>query len=506
MSFLNELEKNILTDYNKSVTENGAVGYKTTGKEILDMNFKISSYRNMSEEDIVEDFKQVFFSDKTLALQFLFYIRDREEGLGERRTFRVIFKSLANAYPGYARKLIPIVGEYGRFDDLLPLLETNLKQEVADYLIDTMISDYKLMQENKPISLLAKWLPSINASNEQTKRYAKTLIVYLQKRDRTFNEKRYRKALSKMRNYIDVVEKKMCANEWDKIKYETVPSKANLIYKDAFLKHDEERRQQYLESLQKGETKINASKLFPYEIYHKVTKNDTTLEELWKHLPDLKNKSDSALVVADGSGSMNWESLSGSGVTALDVANSLAIYFAERANSEFKNKYITFSSHPQLVNLGDNTSLYEKKQIALRHNECSNTNIEATFDLILNTAIKAEMKQEDLPKTLLILSDMEFDSATDSNFRYGGESLFKTIERKYKNAGYKLPKLVFWNICGRTNTIPVLENDLGVALVSGFSTNIFDMVLSNKLDPLETLLDKLNAKRYLKIKEIIEQE
>ena len=368
MSFLNELEKNILTDYNKSVTENGAVGYKTTGKEILDMNFKISSYRNMSEEEIIEDFKQVFFSDKTLALQFLFYIRDREEGLGERRTFRVIFKSLANAYPGYARKLIPIVAEYGRFDDLLPLLETNLKQEVADYLIDTMISDYKLMQENKPISLLAKWLPSINASNEQTKRYAKTLIVYLQKRDRTFNEKRYRKALSKMRNYIDVVEKKMCANEWDKIKYETVPSKANLIYKDAFLKHDEERRQQYLESLQKGETKINASKLFPYEIYHKVTKNDTTLEELWKHLPDLKNKSDSALVVADGSGSMNWESLSGSGVTALDVANSLAIYFAERANSEFKNKYITFSSHPQLVNLGDNTSLYEKKQIALRHN------------------------------------------------------------------------------------------------------------------------------------------
>ena len=318
MSFLEKLEDNLLEDWNVSVTENGAVGYKTTGKPLLDMNFKISSYRNMTETEIVDDFKRCFLQDNVLALQFLFFIRDREEGLGERRTFRVILKALASAYPGYVARLIPIVGEYGRYDDLLPLLDTREREDVVTYLTETMISDFKKMEENKPISLLAKWLPSVNTSNKDQRRYANILISKLQQKDKTFNAARYRKALSKMRTYLDVVEKKMCANEWDKIKYETVPSKANLIYKDAFLRHDEERRLEYLDSLKKGETKINASKLFPYEIYHKVTNNDDTLEELWKNLPSIKNDTESVLVVADGSGSMDWEKLGNTKVTPLN--------------------------------------------------------------------------------------------------------------------------------------------------------------------------------------------
>lgn len=508
MSFLEKLENNLLEDWNVSVTENGAVGYKTTGKPLLDMNFKISSYRNMTETEIVDDFKRCFLQDNVLALQFLFFIRDREEGLGERRTFRVILKALASAYPGYVARLIPIVGEYGRYDDLLPLLDTREREDVATYLTETMISDFKKMEENKPISLLAKWLPSINTSNKDQRRYANILISKLQQKDKTFNAARYRKALSKMRTYLDIVEKKMCANEWDKIKYETVPSKANLIYKDAFLRHDEERRLEYLDSLKKGDTKINASKLFPYEIYHKVTNNDDTLEELWKNLPPIKNDTESVLVVADGSGSMDWTNVGNTNVTALDVANSLAIYFAERAKGEFRNTYITFSSRPQLVNFREGASLYNKKQTALLHNECSNTNIEKTFDLILDTAVKNNMTQEDMPTTLLILSDMEFDGAT-CDFGYYSDSntqkkLFKTIDEKFKAAGYIMPKLVFWNICGRTNTIPLKENEAGVALVSGFSTTIFDMVLNNETDPYEMLLKKLNTPRYLKIKELVE--
>lgn len=510
MSFLNQLENNLLEDWNESVTENGAVGYRTTGKPMLDMNFKISSYRNMSETEIVDDFKKCFLQDEVLALQFLFFIRDREEGLGERRTFKVIFKALASAYPGYVARLIPLVGEYGRYDDLLPLLDTREREDTAKYLIDKMISDFKDMEQNKPISLLAKWLPSINTSSSETKRYAKILISYLKKKDPTFSEERYRKALSKMRKYLDVVEKKMCAKEWEKIKYETVPSKANLIYRDAFLRHDYERRTNYLESLKKGEAKINAKKLFPYEIYKSVNSEnscDETLQQLWNNLPQLKNDTESVLVVADGSGSMSWEHVGNTNVTALDVANSLAIYFAERAKGEFKNTYITFSSRPQLVHFKEGASLYNKKQTALLHDECSNTDIEKTFDLILDTAIKGNMKQEDMPSTLLILSDMEFDGAV-CDFGYyshytNKEKLFKTIERKFKEAGYKMPKLVFWNICGRTNTIPIKENDLGVALVSGFSTTIFDMVLNNETDPLKMLLNKLNTPRYLKIKEVL---
>lgn len=401
---------------------------------------------------------------------------------------------------------MPIIAEYGRWDDILCLISENsansgVKTDVLEFVKQQMVKDFNDMKENKPVSLLFKWLPSTFSKNKEQRNIANQIRHYLH-----INEKRYRVACSKMRNYIDVVEKKMSKNEWDKIKYETVPSKANLIYKDAFLRHDYDRRTQYLESLQKGETKINAKKLFPYEIYRKANYDDITVEELWKNLPELKSDTESVLCVADGSGSMSWANLGNSNATALDVANSLAIYFAERAKGEFKNTYITFSSTPQIVKLGHDNKLYEKKEIAERHSECSNTNIEKTFDLILDTAIHNKMEQSEMPTTILILSDMEFDSATyDYSYSKPTTSLFKQIENKYKNAGYKMPRLVFWNICGRTNTIPVTKNELGVALVSGFSTTIFDMVLNNKLDPLEILLDKLNTPRYLKIKEIIEQ-
>ena len=507
MNFVDKMEKTLLDEFNESVTENRAVGYRTTGKALLDMNFKISSYRNMTETEIVDDFKRCFLEDEKLALQFLFFIRDREEGLGERRTFRVIFKALASAYPGYVVKLIPLVGEYGRFDDLLPLLDTREREDVSTYLTETMISDFKKMEENKPISLLAKWLPSVNTSNQDQVRYANILIRKLQEKDKTFNAKRYRKALSEMRAYIDVVEKKMCAKEWEKIKYESVPSKANLIYRDAFLKHDYERRSKYLESLKKGETKINAKKLFPYEIYKNVnatTRNDETLQQLWDNLPPLNNDTDSVLVVADGSGSMNWCKVGNTSVTPLDVANSLAIYFSERAKGQFKNTYITFSSNPQLVHFKESSSLYEKKKIALLHDECSNTNIEKTFDLILRTAQNNNMSQADMPTTVLVLSDMEFDGATTERGNSERRKLFKIIEERFNNAGYKMPKLVFWNLCGRTNTIPLRENELGVALVSGFSTTIFDMVLNNETDPYKVLLKKLNSPRYLPVKKAIE--
>lgn len=507
MDFMEELKRTILDDFNDSVTENGAIGYKTTGSSILDMNFKLSSYRNKTDDEIIEDFKKCFLEDEVLSLQFLFFIRDREEGVGERRIFKVILKALAKSYPGYVAKLIPVVAEYGRFDDLLPLLDTRERNDVATYLTEMMISDFKKMEENKPISLLGKWLPSINTSNETQKRYAKILIQKLQEKDKTFNAARYRKALSKMRDYIDVVEKKMCANEWGKIQYEHVPSKANLIYRDAFLRHDEERRNKYLESLQQGEKKINAKKLFPYEIFKSVNRNnadDKTLQALWDNLPSLKNETDSVLVVADGSGSMTWNYLGKTKVTPLDVAQSLAIYFAERAKGAFKNTYITFSNRPQLVHFGDEDSLYKKKQIALSHSDCSNTNIELTFDLVLKTAVNAKMQPEDMPTTVLILSDMEFDSAT-TNSSTGKKQLFKIIEEKFLNAGYKMPRVVFWNICGRTDTIPLRTNDSGVALVSGFSTTIFDMVLNNETDPLKILLNKLNSPRYLKIKEILSE-
>jgi hypothetical protein len=318
--------------------------------------------------------------------------------------------------------------------------------------------------------------------------------------------------LSQMRKYIDVVECKMSAKQWNEINYETVPSRANLIYNSAFLRNDEERRREYLGKLEKGEAKINAGTLFPHDIVHKYTERsywsrslkslDATLEGLWKALPDTVKGNNNTIVVADGSGSMTVGVDPRSSVSALDVANALAIYFAERASGEFKDKYITFSSRPQLVDFSNATTLRDKLQIALSHNEVANTNIEATFDLILNTAINNNMSQEDMPKNVLIISDMEFDHGT--NWGYGSkQTLFNSIAKKYAAHGYKLPRLVFWNVNSRTGAIPVKENDLGVALVSGFSVNIVNMVMSNKLDPYECLLDAINVERYQAIEDAV---
>lgn len=362
------------------------------------------------------------------------------------------------------------------------------------------------------ISLISKWLPSENASSKETKRRA-TII----RKGLGMTSREYRKMLSKMREYIDVVERKMSAKEWVDINYEAVPSRANLIYNGAFLRNDEDRRRAYLGALERGEAKINASVLFPHDIVHKYVyagRTDAALEGMWKALPDTVKGCGNTIVVADGSGSMQCTVDYGSGVTALEVANSLAIYFAERSSGEFKDKYITFSERPQLVDFSNAKNLREKLIVARQHNEVANTNIEAVFDLILSTAVNNHMKQEDIPANILIVSDMEFDSCATSgkpvtrSSWYSSrvrptEALFETIAKKYAAHGYKLPRLVFFNVNSRTGTIPVKQNDLGVALVSGFSVNTIKMVMSGKIDPYECLLEQLNAPRYNPIEDAI---
>lgn len=359
------------------------------------------------------------------------------------------------------------------------------------------------------ISLLAKWMCSENASSAQTKKNAKIL-----KEGLGLSSKEYRRMLSEMRKYLDVVEVKMSDKNWSEIKYEAVPSRANLIYNNAFLRNDEARRREYLSQLEKGETKINASTLFPHDIVHKycdgsqrVKPKDAAIEAMWKALPDAVQGCGNTIVVADGSGSMTSCVDNNSRVTALEVANALAIYFAERSSGQFKDNYITFSERPQLVHLGAGNSLRDKLKIAHMHNEVANTNIEAVFNLILDTAIENKMSQDDLPKNILIISDMEFDSCASCNAtrkdRWGytsrvapDQKLFDVIAKKYARAGYKIPRLVFWNVNSRTGTIPAKENELGVALVSGFSVNIAKMVMSGQTDPFECLLETLNSERY----------
>lgn len=505
--------KTTLDENSFSVTENGAIGFSTSGRKLLDLNFAVTSFRNKSDKAIEDAFAKAFYEDKLLALKWLFYCRDREQGIGERRLFRVALKWLATEQPEIAKAVFELSGFYGRLDDMFVLLDTDLRDDVISYISRQLKEDQENMKNGKPCSLLTKWLKSPNASSKETKRLAKIIYTGL-----GMTERQYRKMLSELRKYLNVIEVKMSAKEWSEIDYNAVPSRANLIYNDAFLRNDEERRRAYLAALERGDkdVKINGSVNFPHDIVHRYMSGgwgrslkslDTTLEQLWKALPDFINGQGNTICVADGSGSMTT-TIGGTNVSALSVANALAIYFAEHSNGEFKDNYITFSNRPQLVDFSSAKTLRDKISIALRHNEVADTNIEAVFDLLLKTAVSKNLSQEDIPANVLILSDMEFNSCATCNgggYRSMRKTLFREIEQKWNNAGYTMPKCTFWNICSRTGTLPVNQHEnFPVALVSGFSPAICKMVLSGKLDPFECLVEQLNSERYLAIEKAVE--
>ena len=517
VSFLDNMQKTLDQENpNVSVTENGAIGYATTKSALLDLNFALSSMRNMADSDIWLTFLKAFNEDPSLAIVWLFFARDVRGGCGERRTFRVIFERLAYENPNLATSLLALVPEYGRWDDLIWLydhaqnlgvrsvIETMLKKQLDD--------DYDAYLNRKPITLLAKWMPSLNTSSKDTKRIANNLRLGF-----GWSPKFYRQRLSVLRMYLQVVECTISAGKWDEVDYESVPSKAGMVYRFAFANHDPERYRNYLENVKNGKAKMNSDVLFPYEIVHAYMEDDTwedetkpydeTLELKWKNLPNCVEAGNETLVVVDGSGSMSSR-VGNTSVTCHDVARSLGIYFAERLTGAFKNAFITFSANPKLIKFVGASTLKSKLDTLIDEDECSNTNIERTFDLILQTAIDNHMKQEDLPANILIVSDMEFDAAT-YQYSYGlrnnnvDKALFERISEHWEIYGYKLPRLVFWNVCSRTGTIPVTENEMGVALVSGFSPMIADMVMSGELDPYKILVDKLHSPRYENVWKVV---
>ena len=503
MDFMNLIERE-----EKSVTENGALGFKTTGSKLVDLNFKIPSFRKNIDTEL---FEKALKEDTKLTIKWLLYLRDIREGVGERKSFRKFFIYLCDKHVDLARALINNVPieEYGRWDDYVDIAYHTNNESIRNLILEKISKQLNNDLQGKNVSLLGKWLPSCNASSKKTKAKADFVRRYLH-----LTKKEYRKTLSKLREHIDIVERKMSENEWGEINYSVVPSKANLNYKDAFKRHDKERREKYLDSLKKGEIKINANAMFLHDIVHSYTcydylnngikEYDETLEQLWKAQEKCEGFRDT-VVVRDGSGSMTT-TVGNSTITALEVADAITLYCAENNEGTFKDKFITFGSNAELVDVSHLDNLHDKLKYLKKYTDYTSTNIEGVFDLILETAVKNNISQEDMPNTVLIISDMEYNAAQGYYYEdHDNTTLFETIAEDYKKEGYKLPKLVFWNVDSRTNTIPLTQNENGVILISGFSKNLMDMVMSNELDPYKALVKQLNVPRYEIVEKILDK-
>lgn len=498
-NFVNALRSTSVANSNFTRTENNAVARATTGSDLLNFFSIGGALRTRQEVEIHKLFDAAFTEDPQYALKAAFYFRDIRGGQGERRTFRSILKYLADNPETrfWLRSHLHLIPEYGRWDDLFVLFDTVLEKDVLELIKRQLKADAKA--ENP--SILVKWLPSENASSAETKRQAYKIIKYLGTTPRV-----YRKSLAHRRALINVLEQKLSANRWEDVNYSHVPSQANVLYRNAFKRHDADRYTKFIEDARTGKAEIKAGVLYPYDIVRKcfsrevnyyysrdakvAVEDSATLDALWKNLPDYYNGvEDNALVVADVSGSMF---MSNDGLPAA-ISISLAIYAAERNSGPFKGKFISFSANPTFHTVTGKDIKTKVENLAKTEWQ-QNTDIEAVFKLVLNTALKHKLSQKDLPKKIYIISDMEFDAASSSR---RNETLFNKIRNDYKNAGYEMPLLVFWNVDSRNDQFPMSMDDRGFLNVSGASASIFKNLLKSEYKTAyDFMIEVLDAPRY----------
>lgn len=466
-------------ELNKTETLNGAPAYKSTMNSCLDLFGKIAASR-MSIDNVRRLFLLAYSEHPETAIRILFWARDIRGGQGERKVFKELFKDLVNKNKTVAKNLIKFIPHYGRWDDLFVLEDTKIWENVLE-LISSQLSE-DCSSENQ-VSLLGKWLPSINASSLESKRIGRKIASYLGK-----TEKEYRKMLTELRKKIKIVETQMCSGQWTSIEYDKIPSRASYMYRNAFRNHDADGYSKFLLDVENGDKKINSGTIYPYEIVEKHldglgNSDDKTLNLMWESLPNyMENQHLNGLVVADVSGSMHGRPMA--------VSISLAMYISERNTGIWKNKFMTFSSSPQMLTVVGNTIQEKIYNLSRAPWGCS-TDIQAVFDLILSTACKHEISNEDMPKKLIIVSDMQFNSAT------GVKTNFELIKDKYKKSGYSMPDLVFWNVNDIGDNVPMTMHDSGTCLVSGCSPSILKAVLKNQLiTPIDIMNEAVYSNRY----------
>ena len=504
---------------NRTTTENGAIVERVSNLDhpLVRCFYQVGSFRNALKNGngetsgCVTDFEQALkdSSLRSYCYKLALMVRDIERGAGERTLGRILLRKSIEAGADTRDVVCAVTDRYGRWDDVIAIMESldrdkynEQRRQLFHMIIEQLNSD---IRNEHNVSLLGKWMPSINASSGKTRALARKFAAALK-----LNCAQYRKMLSDLRAKIDIVERKITNNQWNQIDYNRVPSQAAIRYSTAFNNHDGVRYRQYISAVREGKAKINTKTLGVAQIVAKARANyshDKTTEDvcntMWSHL-DFPILYHNVVPVCDLSGSMYVNV--GGNIAAYDVSVGLSMFLAQSNKGAFHNKIITFSNEPKFIQLSDTNNFVENYTTVVDGGNVGyNTNIERVFDLILSVAIKFGLKDEDLP-TIAMFSDMEFDEATKPPFDWlhnerrsdlpSIDTLFETIRAKYKAHGYNMPKLVFWNIANRTATIPITSNDNGMITISGFSQQLIDMVVSDRFDPWSALKDKLDDPRY----------
>lgn len=491
MNFANAVK----TNTNVKLTENGARAYSTTGKALLDLFAQIGALRPRTEKEIADKYAAAFAADPMLATKMLFYAGNVRGGLGERRTFRICLKWLAQNHADIVIKNAALIPHFNRWDSMFVLIGTAAEKEMWKVIADQLNTDMAAVAASKgkkaqPISLLAKWMPTETASSNATRALARKCMTNL-----GLTPRAYRKVLSALRKHLRVVETSMSAQEWEAIQYAQVPSYAMKNYRKAFAKHDPDGFSAYKASLVKGETKVNASTLFPYDLVNQYTRSrgywgmrtinpDTIIEAQWKALPNYVKGENNILVMADVSGSMSGR--------PMDTSIGLATYFAQHNKGDYHNLYMTFTDQPHFIELREGATLAECIYKVMQTDVGYNTNLEAAFNYILKHAVTNGVSNDELPKALVVISDMEIDRY----MRQNRMDFVDAMKAKFARYGYTLPKLIMWNVQARNDTVLSKQED--VLLVSGQAASTFRELCGN-LDgktAWDLMLETLGNKMY----------
>lgn len=486
MNFANAVK----TNTNTKRTENGAFAYSTTGKALLDLFAQIGALRPRTEAEIAQKYAAAFHADPLLATKMLFYAGNVRGGLGERRTFRICLKWLAINHADIVIKNAALIPHFNRWDSMFVLVGTPAEKEMWKVIADQLNTDMAAVVASKgkkaqPISLLAKWMPTETASSKATRDLAHKCIINLGLTPRS-----YRKVLSALRRHLKVVESTMSAREWEAIQYAQVPSYAMKNYRNAFAKHDPDGFSAYKASLVKGETKVNASTLYPYDLVAQYSRRgryfstDDIVEAQWKALPNYVKGENNILIMADVSGSMYGR--------PMDTSVGLATYFAQHNKGDYHNLYMTFTNQPHFIELREGATLAECVKKVEGTDVGYNTNLEAAFNYILQHALQHHVSNEELPKALVVVSDMEIDRY----MRGRGVDFVGEMRAKFARYGYNLPKLILWNVEARNDTFLTKSED--VLMVSGQSASTFRELCGN-LDgktAWDLMLETLGNKMY----------